>query len=439
MHPDQNDIDKYLRGELSSSDMHRMEKKALSDPFLRDALEGANAVASEDFSKDVELLNRKINQSRSKQSFFTPLRIAAGIALVAAVGFWLISRNQPEDQLAQLQSPETENASTVTVDTTKSKKADNDLLALSQQETPPAPPVETKPAAGPPATTSALRDDASPTTVEDGGMAEGGEQGVADEILAEETVVMAEEKEELARAEKRVAIDQDKAGQSLSRAKTVLQEDIVTTQPSAQSLTMPRVIRGQVKDAQGENLPGVNVTVKGTTDGTVTDGEGNYTLTTPIEKPELIFSFIGLQTAEVAATDKKTVDVTLEEDTGQLSEIVVTGYGYQSRDPLNPVIRLAEPFGGRKAYDNYLEKDKRFPQAALDNKVKGRVTIEFKVETDGNLADFRVLKSLGYGCDEEVIRLVKEGPKWFPSTEDDKPIESLVRVRLKFDHSKAGG
>lgn len=419
--------------------MHRLERKALSDPFLQDALAGADTIAPEDFSQDVDTLNRNIRSTSARQSFFTPLRIAAGIALLAAVGFWLVSRNQPVEQIAQLNGSAKQQKDGVGPADTLNDTQREELLALSQQETKPAPPAETEPTAGPTASTSVVRDDAAQTAAAEGhAHTEAEEQVFAEELLAEETVAATDEKEELARAEKRVAMDLDKAEQAPSRAKSVLQDDLKSAEP-APSFLLPRTIRGQVKDMQGQTLPGVNVTIKGTTMGTVTDASGNYTLTTSIEQPALVFSFIGLQTAEVRATDRESVDVMLEEDAAQLSEVVVTGYGYQSRDPLNPVIRLAEPFGGRKAYDNYLEKSKRFPQAALDNKVKGRVTIEFTVETDGTLAGFHVLKSLGYGCDEEVIRLVREGPKWFPSTEDDKPIESQVRVRLKFDHTKAGG
>ena len=66
------------------------------------------------------------------------------------------------------------------------------------------------------------------------------------------------------------------------------------------------------------------------------------------------------------------------------------------------------------------------------------MTIEFKVGLDGSPSNFRVIKKLGYGCEEEVIRLVKEGPAWTPSTEDNKPIESTIRIRLQFDPLKRG-
>ena len=132
------------------------------------------------------------------------------------------------------------------------------------------------------------------------------------------------------------------------------------------------------------------------------------------------------------------MDVKLLEDVSQLSEVVVTGKGFKSdRDESEtPVLKLAEPIGGKKAYDKYFENNLRYPQQALENKVKGRVTINFVVGTDGTLHDFNVVRSLGYGCDEEVIRLVNEGPKWLPSTEDNIAIESTVRVKMKFDPAK---
>jgi TonB family protein len=127
------------------------------------------------------------------------------------------------------------------------------------------------------------------------------------------------------------------------------------------------------------------------------------------------------------------LNVKLESDVAQLSEVVVTGYSPSGVDPNHePIIKLAEPIGGRKAYDQYLKNSLRYPQEALARKIKGKVTIQFTVKTDGSLDDFSVLKGLGYGCDEEVVRLVQEGPKWQPTTEDNVVVESEVKVRMKF-------
>lgn len=89
-----------------------------------------------------------------------------------------------------------------------------------------------------------------------------------------------------------------------------------------------RTISGKVTSAEdGSALPGVNVALKGTKLGTVTDAQGNYLLKVPNSGGILIFSFIGLKTQEVAIGSKNRIDISLSLDVSQLSEVVVTGYG----------------------------------------------------------------------------------------------------------------
>jgi TonB-linked SusC/RagA family outer membrane protein len=91
-----------------------------------------------------------------------------------------------------------------------------------------------------------------------------------------------------------------------------------------------RVVTGKVTAAEdGSALPGVNVVLKGTTNGTVTDGNGDYKLSVPNGGGSLVFSFIGLQTTEVPIGDRTTIDVALSLDVQQLSEVVVVGQGVQ--------------------------------------------------------------------------------------------------------------
>lgn len=85
------------------------------------------------------------------------------------------------------------------------------------------------------------------------------------------------------------------------------------------------VISGRVSSMEdGSALPGVNVVLKGTTNGTVTDADGNYRITVPGGSSALVFSFIGLTTQEVTVGDRTVVDVQLQLDVTQLSEVVVT-------------------------------------------------------------------------------------------------------------------
>jgi TonB-linked SusC/RagA family outer membrane protein len=89
-------------------------------------------------------------------------------------------------------------------------------------------------------------------------------------------------------------------------------------------------ISGKVTAAEnGETLPGVNVVVKGTTNGTITDIDGNYNLNVDADAKTLVFSFIGLVAKEVTIGNQSTINVSMESDTKQLSEVVVTALGFE--------------------------------------------------------------------------------------------------------------
>lgn len=89
-----------------------------------------------------------------------------------------------------------------------------------------------------------------------------------------------------------------------------------------------RVITGKVTSSEdGSSLPGVNVVIKGTTNGTVTDIDGNYKLSVPEDGGTLVFSFIGLETQEAEIGTRSTIDAFMDSDIQQLSEVVVTALG----------------------------------------------------------------------------------------------------------------
>jgi len=91
-------------------------------------------------------------------------------------------------------------------------------------------------------------------------------------------------------------------------------------------------VRGTVTDASTkEALPGVNVIISGTTIGAITDASGNFTLEAPNASVKIQFSFIGYIMQEVALAGKTTLNVALESDVAQLSEVVVVGYGVQKK------------------------------------------------------------------------------------------------------------
>jgi TonB-linked SusC/RagA family outer membrane protein len=98
----------------------------------------------------------------------------------------------------------------------------------------------------------------------------------------------------------------------------------------SESWAQERTVSGKVTSVDdGSTLPGVNVVLKGTTNGTVTDIDGNFKLSVPSEGGTLVFSFIGLATEEVSVGTRSVIDVQMSPDVKQLSEVVVTAVGIE--------------------------------------------------------------------------------------------------------------
>lgn len=124
-----------------------------------------------------------------------------------------------------------------------------------------------------------------------------------------------------------------------------------------------RTVTGKVTSAEdGSALPGVNVVLKGTTTGTVTDVDGNYKISVPAEGGTLVFSFIGLTTSEIGIGSRGTVDVQMAADVTQLSEIVVTGYGVQEKRTLTGSISSVKG-----------DVFKNLPVQSVDRGIQGRL------------------------------------------------------------------
>ena len=119
------------------------------------------------------------------------------------------------------------------------------------------------------------------------------------------------------------------AGVKANTTKNPLLKATATTQNSALQRVQAntRTITGVVKDAQGEPLIGVSVQVKGTGKGSITNIDGQYTLTTNESNPTLVFSYVGYTAQELAAGGRSQIDVTLKEDSKVLGEVVVTAMG----------------------------------------------------------------------------------------------------------------
>lgn len=102
-------------------------------------------------------------------------------------------------------------------------------------------------------------------------------------------------------------------------------------------------INGTVRDAQQIPLPGVNVLIKGTTTGTTTDINGNYFINVPDKNVVLVFSYIGFEAQEIKVGDQININVNMSEESNNLDEVVVVGYGSQKKVSVVGSITTIEP------------------------------------------------------------------------------------------------
>ncbi|MEP6735204.1 MAG: TonB family protein [Chryseolinea sp.] len=465
-----NDIINYHKGKLTPEEMHVLERKALDDPFLAEALEGSSQISSEAFGEDLMALSSRLNKQIHKRpvgqappSLWTwPLRIAAGLVILisATVVFFALRFEKTSDTLAlneEVHSPIPEHAA---------PPADSTYGRVSGESTPsetiqkedkkglskPAPAIQIQPAKESKDTKDVAAASEAPASSTFSADMEVAADKLADRageplsqvtpeteanppLLAPSPGLSKSKLEEVQVEEKRNYAAKKGAASADEREK--VSTGAVQRKSAKSSNAISQTIKGQVFDVTGTGLPGVNILIKGTGVGTVTDATGNYEIATEKKDPTLVYSSIGYSSHEIDVAGKKEINISLDEDVSQLSEVVVTGYGIEKDDSdMTIPLELASPEGGRRAYKQYLEKNLQYPERALGKNVEGKVTIQFAVEPSGELADFRVIKGIGDGCDEEVIRLIKSGPKWAPTKRDTEKLRGMVRVKMRFQVPK---
>ncbi|SHJ03676.1 SusC/RagA family TonB-linked outer membrane protein [Pseudozobellia thermophila] len=151
--------------------------------------------------------------------------------------------------------------------------------------------------------------------------------------------------------------------------------------PTARFYDVQQQITGTVLDSSGIPLAGVNVLLDGTTTGTQTDFDGNYTITAG-SGDVLVFSYIGMKTQSIAVGTSGTIDVTMEEDAASLDEVVVIGYGSQKKSDLTGAV-------GSVSADELQER----PAASLTQSLSGKmpgVSVSINSGRPGGKSNIRI-------------------------------------------------
>lgn len=447
------DIEKYHKGLMSSKERHAIEKAALDDPLLADALEGYSATPVNINEDIAELKKRLAVRTEKNKSTRFPLsfplwKIAAMIVLVAGAGLlvYQFGFNNKRAEIAQANKKTPVKAETTTQDitikdslTTLKPDSYSTDAAMQQTETDQryrknestsalAAPNETQENVT--VESNAIKDDyakglteapvpgtAAPATADDKTNETKKSlrnDNAVDKSLATEKNADFKSKE--LSLKKKVDTDADGAIDRLE-SNTVTKQAVNNERLNRgfAQYKATNVFRGRVTDANNNALPFSNITNLEDSVGTYSDARGYFNLTSPDSVLSVQVRSLGFESNNVQLRNNLPENkVLLEEDRSLSASVLDTVKRNTNRLRNNTmVLEEPEPLDGWSNYDTYLVNNLKIPESfRAKQSGGGEVELSFDINKNGEPVNITVKKSLCETCDKEAIRLVKEGPKW---------------------------
>ena len=196
-----------------------------------------------------------------------------------------------------------------------------------------------------------------------------------------------------------------------------------TAEPSRQEIRTQ--IAGRVFDDAGNPLIGANVRPLKSDEVVTTDLEGRFMIDSNVLDNGLEISYAGYETRQIRSEAVEVMDsIALDQDQPAMDEIVLHNFKKEiasrpeaarsGKDQSSKIKSTASygPLVGWSKYLAYIEQNRKLPEAARKAGISGTVELSFYIDQHGLPQDIRILQSLGYGCDTEAIRLLRQGPRW---------------------------
>ena len=435
-------IKKYLNGELDARAMHELEKRALDDPFLMEAMQGYEQTGKDQRVNLDDLTNRlqqRLDDNKVRRMIpWMPLSIAASVLIVIGAGIWFFTGRKPEKPAMVAEVIRNQDKKLQDQDTVKAI-AKQDKVALADELKPKGntstPPNTIAQANVPAPTVSAMRTaedksaasaDVSPVVAEPTDKADIKPvfKPHKDSVSLNEVVVSSykEKKKDSSIFFKRsVPAQPDQLLASRADGVTVTTTDESLGGHVSHMKTLNGVVVGS-DDRQP--ITGATVKIVGAKFGAVTDAKGKFTLPNVSDNQTLSVGYLGYTPQKVKVSNKDSVNITLVPKSSSLAEVVVTNPSTLKTKKAVKEDKEAHPRDGWKALDAYLEKN----AISTDGKT-GKVKVSFTVGGDGSLINFKIIKSLSAIADQKAIDLVQYGIAWIGGA-DGKPKEVTVSVKF---------
>ena len=196
-------------------------------------------------------------------------------------------------------------------------------------------------------------------------------------------------------------------------------------------------LKMKVVDEEGKPIIAATVLVANTTNGTITDENGNFTLGVGTDQ-SIQVAYIGMSTVTMSVKDcLKKADQTIvltESDTKKDVKVVASAPQTVVSDDqtFSVVEQMPEYPGGMRAGLEFMARNLRYPTKAREAGKQGRVIVQFVVRKDGSLSDFKVLRPVDPWLDAEAIRVISTMPKWKPGMQEGKPVSVKFTLPVTF-------
>lgn len=388
------DIQRYHTGNMNVAQMHALEKAALDDPFLADALEGYHntQTAAADLKNIRTRLDALQNENKVihlNKNRFGWMKIAAAVIVLIGAGslFYYVSNDQRNELVMQ------------------DKNAASDPL-----------PKEA---------------DISPSTIQDSAIETEQTKFTDVAIVKDNTLQKSIPAPEKIKPDDQVTVSAYRSKEIVADS-SFFRNDMANARNVASGPAQPRMnfFNGRVVDANNNPLPNVTI-VAGFNRAISTDTKGLFTIAgTKDSVLDVTLSAAGYQSTKMQFMNDVPKTVVMKESDAQLSEVIVlsrdkTKKASSSKPQI--ITDTLEPSEGWVVFDDYINqklKSKNDPQITS---ATGEVELSFEVNKNGEPINIKVERSLCEKCDEEAVRLLKEGPKW------KKKKNKKGKVTIKFD------
>lgn len=402
----------YIRGTRKGKEVHRLQKEAMRDAFLADAMDGYDR-AGENQEQQIEALRRRITaKAVRRQNHAVAWSVAASLLIgVCLSSYFLFQKNKlPEDVFMTLEALQR--------DTVLHTVPQIPQLPVHQLQA-----EEGKKRAG------NVRKDSAQSLLSQ----ERRDKKKAVPVLQEERKAEAERsmaETELPVVAVKVAARPNAVAvpESVAKSISTVTPGVAIAAIAADSVARKQLnsavaqakrysVRGRVTDERGDPIVGAAIAVKGANKGTVSDENGRFMLQ-PNGNEEIMVNYIGYEPVVLPADTNNEMLIAMNQDKQNLDEVVVIGYGSRKKPDLTGAVAaveqftLPQPLIGKKAYRKYLRKNLIRPVDDECAQATGEVVLTFHVNESGRPFDIKVKTGLCPSADKEAVRLLEEGPDW---------------------------